>query len=196
MDTQIVAIVNWTGKLAELRDDTEGQHNERVQKYLRLLIDAAKVTHWDFESVLLGSVLHDIGKIKIPDSILLKPGRLTKREFEEMKNHCLYGKELIEDLQARLSRDFNLGPFLEHAKAMAYSHHEKWDGTGYPLGLKGDDIPLEARMMALADVYDVLVSKRPYKPSYPHDRALEMIVEGKGTHFDPALVDLFVKVVS
>ena len=191
MDAQTVAIIGWVGTLSELRDDTEGKHNERVQKYLKQLMEAAKISDWDSEAVLLGAVLHDVGKIKIPDSILLKKGRLTNREFEEMKNHCLYGRELIEGLQKQLPGE----PFLEHAKIMAYYHHEKWDGTGYPEGLKGADIPLEARMMALVDVYDVLVSKRPYKPSYPHDQAMGMIREGKGSHFDPDLVELFEEVI-
>lgn len=186
MDQQISAIIGWVGSLAELRDDTTGKHNENVQRYLKVLIEKTGGKQ-DMDDIMLASVLHDVGKIRIPDSILLKRGRLTEREFELMKKHCQFGKELLESLQSQLDL-----PFLEYAKVMAYYHHEKWDGTGYPEGLKGGAIPLEARLISLVDVYDVLLSQRPYKPAFPHEQALELIVEGRGTHFDPELVDLFV----
>ena len=206
--TQLLsASLEWMGRLAEIRDDTSGKHIERVQTCLRIFIEGIQQSSseksdipgkagssgrimpadWDVEAVILASVLHDIGKMKIPDSILLKKSRLTEVEFTEMEKHCLYGKDLIKDLQSRVAPQ----AFLEHAQNIAYYHHEKWDGTGYPEGLKGEEIPLEARMMAIVDVYDALVSERPYKPAYTHENALEIIQEGKNTHFDPALVDIF-----
>lgn len=191
------AILQWSGEFVEFRDDTSGKHIEHVRKYMKILINAAKkegpyikeISEWDVNAVLLASALHDVGKIKIPDNILLKKGRLSPKEYEKMKNHCLYGKQLLESLGARLSGE----SFLEYAKSMAYYHHEKWDGTGYPEQLKGDKIPLEARMMALVDVYDAMVSVRPYKPACSHNQALKTIQKERGIHFDPVLVDLFVK---
>ena len=197
MDNLRDAILQWAGEFVEFRDDTSGKHIEHVRRYMEILINAAKkegsyvkeLSGWNVKAVLLASALHDVGKIKIPDSILLKKGRLSPKEFEQMKRHCLYGKQLLESLGTRLSEE----TFLEYAKAMAYSHHEKWDGTGYPENLKGEKIPLEARMMALVDVYDAMVSVRPYKPACSHDQAIKTIKKERGTHFDPALVDLFVK---
>lgn len=196
---QSVALIEWIGKLAELREDPTGNHSKNIRKYMNALIEEAKddrhykaeISRWDIPAVLSAAVLHDLGKIKIPDSILLKKGRLTIQEFDEMKKHCQHGKMLLELLQ----QDTQI-KFMEHAKLITYYHHEKWDGTGYPEGIKGEKIPLEARMLALVDVYDVLVSKRSYKPPYPHNSALELIMEEKGTHFDPVLVDLFMKVFS
>ena len=183
------ATIQWIGKLAEIRDDATGRHIERVQEYLELLIKAAEeqTMGWDVEAVLTAAVLHDVGKIKVPDSILLKKGRLSLQEFKEMEKHCLYGKELLEELQKTIKYEH----FLVYAKNIALYHHEKWDGTGYPERLKGEEIPLEARMMALVDVYDALVSERPYKAAYSHESAMEIILDGKGSHFDPDLLDLF-----
>jgi len=189
------AIMQWAGELVEFRDDTTGKHIEHVHEYMSILLKGAlkkgpyisEISAWDINAVLLSSTLHDVGKIKIPDSILLKKGRLTPAEFDEMKNHCYYGMQLLENLQDRCSAQ----RFLEHARVMAYSHHEKWNGTGYPDGTVALEIPLEARVMAIVDVYDALVSERPYKPAYPHDQAMETIFEGRGTHFDPDLVDIF-----
>jgi putative two-component system response regulator len=132
--------------------------------------------------------LHDVGKIKISDNILLKKSKLTEEEYDCMKLHSMYGKMLLESLEEKVPSQ----TFLDYAKIVSYSHHEKWDGTGYPDNLKGTGIPLQARMMALADVYDALVSERPYKKPFPHEEAMRIIKEGRGIQFDPELVDLFV----
>ena len=134
--------------------------------------------------------LHDIGKIGIPDSILLKPGKLTVEEFEIMKTHTTLGRKAIEDAEQRLGMRV---AFLSVSKEIAYSHQEKWDGSGYPEGLKGDAIPVSARLMAVADVYDALISKRVYKPAFSHEQACTIILKGRGTHFDPDMVDAFVE---
>ena len=190
------ASIKWTGKLAEIRDDPKGKHVERVQRYFEILLKKAIETEmykseaaaWDVEAMLLASALHDVGKIMISDSILLKRSRLNPREFEDMQKHCIFGKALLEDMLGQEGAR----PFVDYAINIAYYHHEKWDGTGYPEGLKGSAIPLEARIMALVDVYDALVSERPYKLPYSHENAMEIIQEGSATHFEPALVELFV----
>ena len=189
------AIILWTAEMVEFRDEGTGQHVERVQKYLEILFSEMKknkqykteLETWDIEAFLRSAPLHDVGKIKIPDSILLKKGRLTTEEFTSMRLHTLYGKVLLESLQDKVPNQ----TFLEYAKTLAYKHHEKWDGTGYPEGLKNDQIPLQARMMALADVYDALVSERPYKKAFTHEEAIQIISEGRGTLFDPDLTDIF-----
>jgi putative two-component system response regulator len=133
------------------------------------------------------SQLHDVGKIAIRDSILQKPGRLTSEEFEEMKKHAMFGVKIIE----RIENGDTDSDFLKYAKIFAGTHHEKWDGTGYPFGLAGEKIPLLGRLMAIADVYDALTSQRPYKEPFSHEKAVAIIKEGKGSHFDPVLADLF-----
>jgi putative two-component system response regulator len=145
---------------------------------------------WDIELMLQSSQLHDVGKIAIADSILNKPGRLTPEEFEEIKRHSAIGVQIIERIEANTSES----EFLKYAKVFAGTHQEKWDGTGYPMGLAGEDIPLQGRLMAIADVYDALVSDRPYKKAFTHEEAVRIILEGKGTHFDPVLVDVFEQV--
>jgi len=135
--------------------------------------------------------LHDIGKVGIPDRILLKPARLDPEEFEIMKRHTTLGRDAIIAAERSLRTEL---PFLSRVKSIAYSHHEKWDGSGYPEGLSGDEIPLAARIMAVADVYDALTSRRLYKQPVPHDQAVETICQDKGTHFDPDLVDAFLEV--
>jgi putative two-component system response regulator len=134
--------------------------------------------------------LHDIGKVGIPDHILLKPGRFTPEEFEVMKAHTTLGRDAIINAEQRLGISVD---FLTYAKEIAYSHQEKWDGSGYPEALAGDAIPISARIMAVADVYDALISRRPYKNPFPHDKAVQMIIDGRGTHFDPDMVDAFVE---
>ncbi len=189
------AVIKWAAELVEFRDDETGRHVERVQRYLQMLLDSIKkpkhyvdeVSSWDTEAFIKSALLHDVGKIKIRDDILLKPARLNEDEYANMKLHALYGKLLLESLQ----EDVPNQAFLEYAKTLAYRHHEKWDGTGYPGHLRGEEIPLQARMMALADVYDALISKRPYKDPYPHEQAMQIIAEGRGTQFDPVLTDLF-----
>jgi putative two-component system response regulator len=135
--------------------------------------------------------LHDIGKVGIPDRILLKPGKFESHEFEIMKTHCKLGRDAIQQAEDRLGLKVD---FLTVAKEIAYSHQEKWNGSGYPEGLSGDDIPVSARLMAVADVYDALISRRVYKEGMPHDKAEQIIIEGRGSHFDPDMVDAFVQV--
>jgi putative two-component system response regulator len=145
---------------------------------------------WDIGLLLQSSQLHDVGKISIPDNILNKPGKLTPQEFEEIKNHALLGVGIIERIEASTSEN----DFLVYAKIFAGTHHEKWDGSGYPGGLAGENIPLPGRLMAIADVYDALTSDRPYKKAFCHEDAVSIIMEGKGTHFDPVLVGVFEQV--
>ncbi|WP_409338059.1 response regulator [Curvibacter microcysteis] len=185
--------------LAETRDNDTGNHIRRTQLYVKAL--AVRLRHHPrFESVLTerniellykSAPLHDIGKVGIPDSILLKPGKLTVEEFEVMKRHPAIGRDAIEDAERRLGIKVK---FLTFSKEIAYSHQEKWDGTGYPEGLAGDAIPLSARLMAVADVYDALISKRVYKPAFTHDQACQIVVQGRGQHFDPDIVDAFIEI--
>ena len=141
------------------------------------------------EMLYKSSPLHDIGKVGVRDNILLKPGKLTGEEFDEMKKHAAYGRDAIAASEKILGDN----SFLKHARIIAESHHEKWDGTGYPKGLQGDDIPIAGRLMAIADVYDALISKRCYKAPFTHEKAVSIITEGKGQHFDPDMVDVFLK---
>jgi len=190
------AIIVWTAEMVEFRDEETGQHIERVQKYLKILFGAmresefyaAELDTWDIDAFLKSASLHDVGKIKIRDDILLKKGRLTNEEFDNMKLHASYGKMLLESLQSKVPDQ----AFLSYAKTMAYMHHERWDGSGYPEHLRGTSIPLQARMMALVDVYEALISERSYKKAFSHEEAMRIISEGRGTHFDPDLTDLFV----
>lgn len=183
--------------LAETRDSETGFHIRRTQNYVRLLAEKLR-THPRFAHFLnddraidllfKSAPLHDIGKVGIPDHILLKKGKLDPAEFEIMKTHTTLGREAIEHAEQQLDTTLD---FLTIAKEIAYSHQEKWDGSGYPLGLAGDDIPISARLMAIADVYDALISRRVYKEPIPHEKAVDMILETKGTHFDPDIVDAF-----
>ena len=190
------AIIMWAAEVIEFRDEETGQHVERVQRYLKLLLDAMEeyriyadeIVAWDIDAFLKSALLHDVGKIKIRDEVLLKSSRLTDEELMDMKLHSLYGKSLLESLQDKVPNQ----TFLEYAKVLAHRHHERWDGNGYPDGLKGTEIPLQARMMAIADVYDALISQRPYKKAFSHDEAIKVIAEGRGTQFDPVLTDLFI----
>ncbi|HCY86964.1 MAG TPA: two-component system response regulator [Desulfobacteraceae bacterium] len=184
------------GNLAEYRDPETGGHIRRTQNYVRCLAHALRngtaapaypLDDDHIDLLVKSAPLHDIGKVGVPDAILLKPGKLTPEEFDTMKQHTIYGRDIITASEKRLGNE----SFLRIAREIAYSHHEWWDGTGYPLGLKGKDIPLAGRLMALADVYDALISKRAYKPAFSHHRAVRIITEAKGSHFDPKLVDLF-----
>ena len=194
------AVMEAIAELVEFRDDATGGHIGRTSEFLRALLAEMtarglfkdQTASWNIEQMVLSAQLHDVGKIAIADSILRKPGKLTREEFREMEKHTLIGGEIIE----RIQRKTNERGFLDSARVFALYHHERWDGTGYPQGLKGGEIPLPARLMALIDVYDALISKRPYKEPMTHEEALKIIAEGRGTQFDPVLTDLFLKVAS
>jgi len=149
-----------------------------------------QTSSWNIEQMILSAQLHDVGKIAIDDSILRKPGKLTNEEFDKMKTHTILGGDIIKNIQKKTGER----EFLDYAFIFAVYHHEKWDGSGYPYGKKGEEIPLPARLMAIIDVYDALISERPYKKPYSHEEAVKIINEGKGAHFDPALTDLFLLV--
>ena len=197
---QMAALQNVTilalASLAETRDSETGNHLKRTQYYMELLCKYLRrhPRFTDFLSperiqfMIQCAPLHDIGKVGIPDRILLNPGRYSAAEFEIMKTHPTLGRDAIANAQANAPQD---GEFFEIAKQIIYSHHEKWDGSGYPLGLAGEAIPIPARLMALADVYDALICRRVYKTSMSHEQALQVIVEGRGKHFDPDVVDAF-----
>ena len=200
MAVQDVTILAMTS-LAETRDSDTGNHIRRTQHYVRALAQHLK-THPRFASHLgdaaiellfKSAPLHDIGKVGIPDRILLKPSQLTADEFEIMKTHTTLGFEAIEHAEQALGTRVE---FLRIAKEIALSHQEKWDGSGYPQGLAGDDIPISARLMAVADVYDALISERVYKHALPHDQAVAIIFQGRGAHFDPDMADAFVEIQS
>ncbi|MEX0746128.1 MAG: HD domain-containing phosphohydrolase [Phycisphaeraceae bacterium] len=194
LETREVAIFA-LAKLAESRDPETGSHLERVRSYSRVLTErlrqhgvyADQVDEEFVRLIYLTSPLHDIGKVGIPDRILLKPGRLNDHEFDAMKLHTLVGAETL----GALAEQFPGANFLRMAHEIAISHHERWDGSGYPHGLKGEAIPLAGRIVALADVYDALISKRVYKSAFSHTVAQDMIIEEAGKHFDPALVKTF-----
>ncbi|WP_415881793.1 response regulator [Neptuniibacter sp. QD34_54] len=185
--------------LAETRDSDTGNHIRRTQFYIRALAEKLRflpkyselLTDAYIDVLFKSAPLHDIGKVGIPDHILLKPGPFEDDEFEIMKSHTTLGKEAIEHAEAQLGVEVD---FLKVAKEIAYSHQEKWNGSGYPEGLKGEDIPLSARLMAIADVYDALISKRVYKNAMSHEQAVAIIEEGRGNHFDPDLVDCFIEI--
>lgn len=182
--------------LAETRDAETGNHIRRTQHYVKALAEKIR-THPRFEDFLSehniqmlfkSAPLHDIGKVGIPDRILLKPGRFTPEEFEIMKTHTTLGRDAIAHAEASLGTRVE---FLTMAKDIALFHQEKWDGSGYPAGLRGEAIPISARLMALADVYDALISRRVYKEGMSHEKAVDIIAQGRGRHFDPDLVDSF-----
>lgn len=183
--------------LAEFRDECTGNHIRRTQDYVRLLAeslskqerDRAFLTVEHIDQIAKAAPLHDIGKIAIPDHILLKPGKHTPEEFEIMKTHSVKGEGMLLRSQRELGKE-NL--MLLYAGQIARSHHERWDGGGYPDQLVGEAIPLPARLMAVADVYDALRSRRPYKPAFSHAEAVDILLEGRGKHFDPLLIDAFV----
>ncbi|MCF6249712.1 MAG: response regulator [Methylococcaceae bacterium] len=186
--------------LAEARDQETGEHIQRTQQFVKLLAQKLQ-THPKYQSFLddktieilfKSAPLHDIGKIAVPDHILKKPGKLTAEETLEMQKHTIYGGDAISKAE-KLSGSSS---FLTFAREIAYAHQEKWDGSGYPKGLKGNQIPISARLMALADVYDALVNKRVYKPAFSHKDAVDYINQQKGLHFDPDMVNAFIEIES
>ena len=187
--------------LAETRDNETGNHIKRTQRYVRVLAErlrensafAPLLDERTIDLLFKSAPLHDIGKVGIPDAILLKPGKLTDEEFEIMKTHTTLGRDAI--LAAEEEPGDRNNSFLRLACEIAYGHQEKWDGTGYPQGVAGTDIPLSARLMAVADVYDALISRRVYKPPFSHQQAVEIIHAGRGKHFDPDVVDAFSQVL-
>jgi putative two-component system response regulator len=192
------ALLKTMAELVEYRDDITGKHIEQTQLGVRILLEEIvrsgiypeETKEWDIDLLVQSCQLHDVGKIYISDSILRKPGKLTKEEFEDMKIHTHIGKQIVEKVEM-LAKESS---FLKYAKVFAAHHHEKWDGTGYPYGLKGEEIPLLGRIMAIADVYDALISVRPYKKAFTHEEAVKIIIEGSGTQFDPQLVEIFLRV--
>ncbi|HRK38293.1 MAG TPA: two-component system response regulator [Burkholderiaceae bacterium] len=191
-DVTILAMAS----LAETRDNDTGNHIRRTQNYIKVLAEHLKtherfrffLTDKNIDMLFKSAPLHDIGKVGIPDRILLKPGRFEPHEMEIMKTHCKLGRDAIQHAEDQLGLEVE---FLKYAKEIAYGHQEKWDGSGYPEGLAGDAIPISARMMAVADVYDALISRRVYKEGMPHEKAVRIIAEGRGTHFDPDITDAF-----
>jgi len=192
------AVMETIAELVERRDDATGGHITRTSGYLKILIDEMaerklfqeQVSLWNKEQIVLSAQLHDVGKIAIDDNILRKPGKLEPDEFEKMKKHTVLGGEIIKEIQNKTGKN----EFLDYAFLFAVYHHEKWDGKGYPYGISGEKIPLPSRLMAIIDVYDALISERPYKKAFSHEEAVKIISEGKGTHFDPVLVELFLSV--
>jgi putative two-component system response regulator len=199
-DTQDVTIYA-LATLAEYRENETGSHILRTQRYVKALArhlmgkeKFKKFLNPEIIELLYKSApMHDIGKVGVPDGILLKPGKLTPEEFEVMKKHTEYGLEVIIKSEQTLGVDPKTS-FLRFAREIAYTHQEKWDGSGYPEGMKGEQIPLSGRIMAIADVYDALISKRVYKPPISHDATVRIIEHGRGSHFDPDMVDAFLEV--
>jgi putative two-component system response regulator len=191
------AILKTMAELVEYRDDITGGHIERMKIYLEVLLGELRssglyrneVIKWDVDLVMQSAQLHDVGKIAIPDEILLKPGKLTDEEYEKIKEHTVVGEQIIEKVRGHTTDH----AFLDYAGTFVSAHHEKWDGTGYPKGLKGEEIPLLGRVMAIIDVYDALVNERPYKKAFSHQEAVEIIKDSGGSHFDPELVTIFLK---
>ncbi|MCP8968087.1 HD domain-containing phosphohydrolase [Ectobacillus ponti] len=178
-------LVQRLGHVIEFRDEDTGFHIARMSHYSAALGRAAGLNEKAVELLLHASTLHDIGKIAIPDHILLKPGKLDPEEMEEMRAHALIGADMLKDSTTEM---------IQMAYTIALSHHEKWDGTGYPYGLKGEDIPLVARIVAVCDVYDALTSERPYKSAWSDEDALACILADSGKHFDPQLVEIFLRI--
>ena len=192
------SMVSVLANMIENRDKLTGRHIERTVEYVDILLNAMiennvyseETKTWSVDTVVSSARLHDLGKIAVSDLLLNKPDKLTADEYEIIKTHALAGEKIIDDIIDEAGYE----DLMHNAKLLAGSHHERWDGTGYPRGLKGEEIPLQGRIMAIADVYDALVSERPYKKAYTHERAVEIIKENSGTHFDPAIVEVFLKV--
>ena len=186
--------------MVENRDSDTGAHIQKTSAYVKIIVEglkrkgyyAEKITPKFMSDVVRSAPLHDVGKINIPDEVLNKPGKLTPEEFEIMKTHTTAGKKILENAINTVQG----GNYLKEARNMAAYHHERWDGKGYPEGLHGEVIPLSARIMAIADVFDALTSPRIYKPAFPLDKALDIITDGSGTQFDPKCVEAFMDSLS
>lgn len=197
-------VIHCLARAVEYRDDHTGRHVERVGRYSGIIARTLGLDPTTASMIEQAAQLHDVGKIGVPDEILMKPGRLTPEEFERMQKHTLFGRKIVEQMSERdwekLRQHVHIGnrileaprsPLLMMAARIALTHHERWDGSGYPLGLAGEDIPLEGRITAVADVFDALSSHRPYKPAYPADKCFQILQSESGSHFDPRVVDAF-----
>jgi len=184
VETQL-ELVRCLARAGEFRDNDTGSHILRVSIGCYLLAQAVGLPRRDVELIRYASMMHDIGKIGVPDRVLLKPGKLTPEEFEIIKTHCRYGVDILGDYDADVT---------SMARTIALTHHERWDGNGYPGGLKGEDIPIEGRITAIIDVYDALTSERPYKKAFSPDEALQIINDASGTQFDPQLIEHFLSI--
>jgi putative two-component system response regulator len=197
-------VIQCLARAAEYRDNDTGRHVIRVGRYVGLIARELGLEVCAVELLEQAALLHDVGKIGVPDSILLKPGKLDPEEMERMQRHCGYGHRIFEGMSAEESTAYaahtSLGarmiqqcraPVLRLAAQIALTHHEKWDGSGYPRGLAGTAIPLEGRITAVADVFDALSSQRPYKPPFPLEKCFTILEEGRGKHFDPQILDAF-----
>jgi len=189
------SIISVIADMVENRDEVTGGHIERTTSYVKMLLTEAmarglytdEMRLWDLNVVVSSARLHDVGKITVSDLILNKPGELSSDEFAIIKTHAKEGENIIDKIIKQTEEDI----FLSHAKLFAGYHHERWDGSGYPYGLKGEDIPLQGRIMAVADVYDALTSERPYKKAFSHDDSLKIIMENACKQFDPKIADVF-----
>jgi putative two-component system response regulator len=192
------SLVTILANIVESRDNMTGGHIERTTKYIRMLLTAMlgrgvyadELAEWDIDMAVSSSRLHDIGKVGITDMILNKPFRLEPGEFEIIKTHVPAGEKIIDSIMEEAGDEL----FLRYAKLFAGYHHDWWDGNGYPHSIKGEEIPLQGRIMAIVDVYDALVSDRPYKKAFPHEEAVRIITEGRGIQFDPKIVDVFLEI--
>jgi len=197
-------VVHCLARAAEYRDDDTGEHVVRVGRYVGIIARELGYDRSQVELLELAAQLHDLGKIAIPDAILRNPGKLEPQQFELMQTHCAVAKKIMQPMDDEQSRTLRShtrygagllhvrsSPLLMLAAKIAQTHHERWDGSGYPLGLAGEDIPIEGRMTAVADVYDALSSRRPYKPPFPREKCFAILEDGRGTHFDPKVLDAF-----
>ncbi len=204
LESSRMDVIHCLARAVEYRDDHTGRHVERVGRYSGMIARTLGMDPTTSSMIELASQLHDVGKIGVPDDILLKPGRLTPEEYERMQKHTLFGRKIVEQMSERewekLRQHVQIGcrildaprsPLLTMASRIALTHHERWDGSGYPLGLAGEDIPIEGRITAVADVFDALSSVRPYKPSYPIDKCFNILRSESGSHFDPRVIEAF-----
>jgi putative two-component system response regulator len=192
------SIVSVLANVVESRDNINSGHIERTSEYIKILINEMRkrgiynqeTADWDVEKIILSSRMHDLGKISVTDLIMNKPGKLTNEEYEIMKTHVREGERIIDEIIVQTGE----GDYLLNAKKFAGYHHERWDGKGYPYGLKGTEIPIQGRIMAIVDVYDAITSKRPYKKAFTSEEAVQIIMENAGIHYDPEIAKIFYEV--